>query len=1163
MPEQWKKKDKLCKKRFSLSAKIARLYHRADKQPLDICLSGVRLHHLPTHLNIHYVRFYLYRTYLEYEAICRLWFYIPFVILWSLSIILWRSSSAYYMAGGIRDIVADGEWDVTDGGLTFKKTLMDVESIDDFWVYVMSTETFGEVFGGDKGYMMNDMIKIIGPVRFIMRRSLAQNCSHQWRRYLNPLHWFHECATGYSHSTRETRDLGSNLTACGVDFPLGELGVNGFKWFNQDEDNERLSWPPGIRKVSSPGSLTPTLPARSGVTYAPNHGYVVDIWPNPVPQALINGTQLGWIEKLECLQRSNWIDRTTRAIEINFFTFDQTNHLYTNFHVLIEITTNGRFVPQTYSFTLRVSNIDTPAMFVINCLILLFVILFTLALVHKTWMWRKRFMSLICSLHFPLEVFFLLMQWIMGYYLVKLWLRGDMDIAVTPSVLEQSGLSEGEANAWVQFSAFCQLGYLFQRLTLMYRIMSVNTIMVYLYLIRCISAKPHFSLLIWTLRVAAPWLLEAIFYMVVVTIAYALAGMVLFGDSVVDDFQSFDRALLQMWLMVFGVRIDMIETMAHVDYIFAPFFFLSYVVIMWICLLNLLIGIVTAGFERAKEKQEACTVSLGYHIRQSSTIQRLKAFLRAGCSHFGIKLPWDWTDLERKEQSPIMWNRINGVPLTDIMLVLDRIANRAQDKQAFSHADFCSVWNSSPDVHNSFHDPPQDANSVGWQLWRLFSSSRERIHCMTALFESEVSDSVELYSAVPAQPVPVNQGVRARIHVRRVYYTGSQGSSSVKLFAAVGGCPEAEIVDPAQPTEDANCSIHFDHTFTFERSTFADTNQAEQSQGNNVLPMEVKVKRHNTLYKLKKKSKEAIREITGAKENTSRSANNSHTAQVEDIPPWVCHFQLLDFKLDVLAFCVVALAEFTSGVNYVMQCQMCCTNFLPAGYVDFDVLVEDDPNDNDNNTITRHPCMSQVGIQPLYPLSTDLVGIEANDEKAESKEGAKQHHPPLQGTERPTGRPTALPAKPVGQVHWMPDIEVASSTSPSQSTPRPVLWPLGCPTDYSGRAPASGGTPSILLDPLQHLQACLPHLNSTPIHQHAIQSFLLTMQSLQNSGGTLLDDQFHFCSTNEPAAAWKLDTDRSTALPSTGRSIALPTPRRLIISPNPPPSPVTSRSSSN
>ena len=35
--------------------------------------------------------------------------------------------------------------------------------------------------------------------------------------------------------------------------------------------------------------------------------------------------------------------------------------------------------------------------------------------------------------------------------------------------------------------------------------------------------------------------------------------------------------------------------------------------------------------------------------------------------------------------------------------------------------------------------PPQDARSVAWQLWRLFSSKRESIHCMTALFEDSIA----------------------------------------------------------------------------------------------------------------------------------------------------------------------------------------------------------------------------------------------------------------------------------------------------------------------------------------------------------------------------------------------------------------------------------------
>ena len=46
------------------------------------------------------------------------------------------------------------------------------------------------------------------------------------------------------------------------------------------------------------------------------------VWPSPLPEGSTDGSTLDWKEKLECMQREEWIDAQTRAITVSILTFD-------------------------------------------------------------------------------------------------------------------------------------------------------------------------------------------------------------------------------------------------------------------------------------------------------------------------------------------------------------------------------------------------------------------------------------------------------------------------------------------------------------------------------------------------------------------------------------------------------------------------------------------------------------------------------------------------------------------------------------------------------------------------------------------------------------------------------------------------------------------------
>ena len=74
------------------------------------------------------MRFYLLRTNHEFKTLLGCFLYIPFVVLWTVQVLSWRHSSAYYLASGIVDIIANGEWDQGPEAddLYFRKSWEDV-----------------------------------------------------------------------------------------------------------------------------------------------------------------------------------------------------------------------------------------------------------------------------------------------------------------------------------------------------------------------------------------------------------------------------------------------------------------------------------------------------------------------------------------------------------------------------------------------------------------------------------------------------------------------------------------------------------------------------------------------------------------------------------------------------------------------------------------------------------------------------------------------------------------------------------------------------------------------------------------------------------------------------------------------------------------------------
>ena len=68
------------------------------------------------------------------------------------------------------------------------------------------------------------------------------------------------------------------------------------------------------------------------------------------------------------------------------------------------------------------------------------------------------------------------------------------------------------------------------------------------------AAPPFCSLLSWTLKISGAWLTELAVYMFLINTAFALTGMVLFGDRL-EEFRNFGYAFVTMFQMALGIAL--------------------------------------------------------------------------------------------------------------------------------------------------------------------------------------------------------------------------------------------------------------------------------------------------------------------------------------------------------------------------------------------------------------------------------------------------------------------------------------------------------------------------------------------------------------------------------------------------------------------------------
>eukprot|EP01012_Entosiphon_sulcatum_P069175 TRINITY_DN9981_c0_g1_i2.p1 TRINITY_DN9981_c0_g1~~TRINITY_DN9981_c0_g1_i2.p1 ORF type:complete len:816 (+),score=133.12 TRINITY_DN9981_c0_g1_i2:482-2929(+) len=518
------------------------------------------------------------------------------------------------------------------------------------------------------------------------------------------------CYPPFKASKQETKDWG-DLGRCGVDAPLGSLGYSGFRALRKPTDVIQY---PGLKWGSgrtTQGKVT-SYPLDDGV-------YFFDLRTD------MTASQVA--QKLSCMRQQNWLDDQTRSVHISFFVYNAARDLFSHTQLLLEITAEGNYNPIIYSNTFPYSRFSKGAAFV-EVVVMLYVLfyiaklitIFVRGLTNQSYAWR------VMSVWTVVEIVNLVLFVIVYVGKIGSWAQRNLELDIGKSndpVLQQKPAAEQQY--WLLAINFAKLQNYSVATRSITDLSSINGLLCWLKVFKFLSQSPHFNLLSETLKRSFNDIVALIFYICVIMVGFTLMGHLLYGDSV-DRFRSMGRSFGSLFRMVLGDFTY--DDLNDVNREYTSAFFYLFILIMWLILLNMVIGIIAEGFTNAKEEQNRAIRTIhSYFLQKSAVVTVLE------------RLPFVRTLLlSPKVRSPLRWNKIEGVPVRHLMNALETLRQSGEFATKEQIAEMLESYFASLAVSNPkrTHFRGKGA-AIAEKIWVLFFSVRESVHTALALYEAD------------------------------------------------------------------------------------------------------------------------------------------------------------------------------------------------------------------------------------------------------------------------------------------------------------------------------------------------------------------------------------------------------------------------------------------
>eukprot|EP01062_Namystynia_karyoxenos_P063921 TRINITY_DN5675_c0_g1_i1.p1 TRINITY_DN5675_c0_g1~~TRINITY_DN5675_c0_g1_i1.p1 ORF type:complete len:920 (+),score=257.88 TRINITY_DN5675_c0_g1_i1:77-2836(+) len=585
------------------------------------------------------------RTLIQYRDLC---IYLVFLALFTAVVLLGHYFEAgYYLAQGLGSIEAGGAFDQGDAtGLFFEQTYTDIGWTDDWFAWVQSQATLLSILQRPNATYAEQNRIVPGLLRFMVQRTASSSRSSKCEGGHNLLRgdWtgMVGCYPAYASDVADTAPIPYNESLatpgcngpCGCDF----LGNSGYEWveFTLGELTCRV---PDVAQTVLPWQ------GRFG-SYSPD-GYVFFVPVGTAPS--------DFQQKMQCLQQQQWLAPGTRRVEVSFFTYNPTLDLFLHHRTSSEFTPAGFAYSTVRYTTFRWANFDTDTFanrllitldLIVFCFVAWFAVRITYEIGSDIW-YRKRLLGPFISTWRIVDLIKISFLIVVYFWKFVFWQVGDLilraprtcaELGCAAGICDNPVLTQRDANGeptgdtWTLYYSMGlhSLLYWYElHFNFTNRLTAVAVMLCWMKLFKFVSLSPRMSLLSETIKESAYSLLSLLAYMTIITVAFALMGMILFS-SYSQEFAEPDRSFLYLlrWLLGDFDYGELIEAANHRHTWELIIFFWGYQTFVWLVLLNMVISIVSVGFDLSKDRARLAVGSAALGPQLRSAVEQLEMFLR-------------------------------------------------------------------------------------------------------------------------------------------------------------------------------------------------------------------------------------------------------------------------------------------------------------------------------------------------------------------------------------------------------------------------------------------------------------------------------------------------------------------------------------------------------
>ncbi|KAM4590858.1 polycystin-2-like protein 1 isoform 2-T2 [Odontesthes bonariensis] len=304
-----------------------------------------------------------------------------------------------------------------------------------------------------------------------------------------------------------------------------------------------------------------------------------------------------------------WLDRGTRAVFVDFSTYNANINMFCVIRLVVEFPATGGAIPSYQIRTVRlIRYITTWDYFILGCE-LVFCVFILYYIVEEILELRIHKLSYFNSIWNILDIVVILLAIVAIIFNVFRTIKVDKLLG---KLLEQPGIY-----ADFEFLAFWQTQY--------NNMNAVNLFFAWIKIFKYISFNKTMSQLSTTLGRCAKDIFGFAIMFFIVFFAYAQLGYLLFGTEV-ESFSTFVKCIFTQFRIILG-DFDY-DTIDRANRVLGPIYFVTYVFFVFFVLLNMFLAIINDTYSEVKEElsSQKDELQITDIIKQSymKTFMRLK-----------------------------------------------------------------------------------------------------------------------------------------------------------------------------------------------------------------------------------------------------------------------------------------------------------------------------------------------------------------------------------------------------------------------------------------------------------------------------------------------------------------------------------------------------------